>query len=58
MFWALSNDSQGEQSLISAASDVLTGSATAEEVAGRAPQFDAVIGGDGVFGMDDFTSLA
>ena len=58
MFWALSNDSQGDQSLISAASDVLLGSATAEEVVARAPQFDAVIGGDGVFAIEDFTNLA
>ena len=58
MFWALSNDSQGDQSLIGAASDVLTGSATAEEVVARAPQFDAVIGGDGVFAIEDFTALA
>lgn len=58
MFWALSNDAPGEQSLISAASDVLMGAATADDVAQRSPGFDAVLGGDGEFGISDFTNMA
>ena len=58
MFWALSNDASGDQSLIGAASDVLMGQATAQQVADRAPGFDQVIGGDGVFALTDFTGLA
>ena len=58
MFWALSNDSSGDQSLISAASDLLRGGATTDEVMARSVQFDAVLGGDGQFGLDDFTLLA
>ena len=58
MFWALSNDSSGDQSLISAASDLLRGGATTNEVMARSLQFDYVLGGDGQFGLDDFTLLA
>ena len=58
MFWALSNDAEGDQSLVAAANDVLRGGVAAEQVAERAPQFDAVLGGDGVFAMQDFTGLA
>mgnify|MGYP002876364567 FL=1 len=58
MFWALSNDASGDQSLIGAASDVLMGQATAQQVADRAPGFDQVIGGDGAFALTDFTGLA
>ena len=58
MFWALSNDSSGDQSLISAASDLLRGGATTDEVMARSVQFDAVLGGDGQFGLDDCTLLA
>ena len=58
MFWALSNDASGDQSLIGAANDVLMGQATAQQVADRAPGFDAVIGGDGVFALTDFSGLA
>ena len=57
MFWALSNDASGDQSLIGAANDVLMGQATAQQVADRAPGFDQVLGGDGVFEVKDFTSL-
>ena len=57
MFWALSNDASGDQSLIGAANDVLMGQATAQQVADRAPDFDQVIGGDGVFAITDFTGL-
>ena len=58
MFWALSNDAEGDQSLVAAASDVLRGGVAAEQVVARAPQFDAVLGGDGTFALEDFTGLA
>jgi GH18 family chitinase len=58
MFWALSNDSSGQQSLIAAAHDLLSGAATYDHVAARAPSFDQVLGGDGRFTLADFTSLA
>jgi chitinase len=58
MFWAISNDSSGQQSLIAAAHDLLSGAATYDQVAARAPGFDQVLGGDGRFSLADFTSLA
>ena len=58
MFWAISNDSSGQQSLIGAAHDLLSGAATYDQVAARAPGFDQVLGGDGRFTLADFTSLA
>ena len=58
MFWALSNDSQDEQSLVAAASDILLGGVAPEEVIAQAPTFDAVTGGDGAFTIADFTGLA
>ena len=58
MFWAISNDSSGQQSLIGAAHDMLNGAATFDQLAARAPGFDQVLGGDGRFTMADFTSLA
>ena len=58
MFWAISNDSNGQQSLIGAAHDMLNGAATFDQLAARAPAFDQVLGGDGRFTMADFTSLA
>jgi chitinase len=58
MFWALSNDSQDEQSLVAAASDILLGGVAPEEVIAQAPTFDAVTGGDGSFTIADFTGLA
>ena len=57
MVWALSNDSEGPQSLVAAAHDALAGSSF-ETIAGRAPGFDQVLGGDGRFSVSDFTSLA
>ena len=54
MFWALSNDSSGDQSLIASASDLLLGGASFDEVISRSEPFDSVIGGDGHFGLDDF----
>ena len=58
MFWAISNDSEGNQSLISAAHDALLGGSTLGDIAGRAPGFDQVIGGDGMFSISDFTNLS
>lgn len=58
MFWAISNDSSGQQSLIGAAHDMLSGAATFDQLAARAPGFDQVLGGDGRFTMADFTNLA
>jgi chitinase len=58
MFWAISNDSEGNQSLISAAHDALIGGSTLGDIAGRAPGFDQVIGGDGMFSISDFTNLS
>ena len=57
MFWALSNDAAGEQSLITAAHDLLLGGSSYSEVADRGPEFDQIMGGDGIFSMSDFTSL-
>ncbi|KGG27409.1 Chitinase [Prochlorococcus sp. MIT 0702] len=58
MFWALSSDSSGEQSLIGAASDLLRGGASPDQVIARSPGFDVVFGGDGQFNISDFTTLA
>jgi chitinase len=58
MFWALSNDSEGPQSLVGAAHDALRGGVGLDAIAGRAPGFDAVLGGDGRFSITDFTALA
>ena len=55
MFWALSNDISGDQSLIQAASELLRGSATFDEVISRSEQFDFILGGDGQFGLNDFS---
>ncbi|MFN9630273.1 MAG: glycosyl hydrolase family 18 protein [Cyanobacteriota bacterium] len=57
MFWALSNDSEGPQSLIGAAHEAFSGTAL-DVIAGRAPSFDQVLGGNGVFSFSDFTTLA
>ena len=57
MFWALSNDATGEQSLISAAHDLLLGGTSHSEVAARGPEFDQIMGGDSIFSMADFTNL-
>ena len=55
MFWALSSDAQGEDSLIKAANDVLNKGESPTAVAKRGPQFDEIIKGDGHFSMSDFT---
>jgi chitinase len=58
MFWALSNDSEGSQSLIGAAHDALVDGTALASIVGRAPGFDHVLGGDGQFSLADFTTLA
>jgi chitinase len=58
MFWAISNDSEGPQSLIGAAHDALVDGTALASIAGRAPGFDHVLGGDGQFNLADFTTLA
>lgn len=58
MFWAMSNDSEGPQSLIGAAHDALVDGTAMASIAGRAPGFDHVLGGDGQFTLADFTALA
>jgi chitinase len=58
MFWALSNDAEGDQSLVDAAFDGLLGGESLEAIAARAESFDQVIGGDGQFNLSDFTDLA
>lgn len=57
MFWALSNDAEGEASLVEAADDLLRKGASYAEVIERAPEFDAIIGGNGDFSLTDFTGL-
>lgn len=57
MFWALSNDAEGDQSLVDAAFDALLGGESLEAIAARAESFDQVIGGDGQFNLSDFTNL-
>lgn len=58
MFWALSNDAEGDASLVGAADDLLRQGASYAEVIGRAPEFDFIVGGDGQFGLDDFHLFA
>ena len=58
MFWALSNDAEGDASLVGAADDLLRQGASYAEVIGRAPEFDFIVGGDGRFGLDDFLLFA
>ena len=44
MFWALSNDAEGDASLVGAADDLLRQGASYAEVIGRAPEFDFIVG--------------
>ena len=57
MFWALSNDAEGDASLVEAADNLLRQGASYAEVIGRAPEFDAIVGGNGDFSLSDFTGL-
>ncbi|WP_413441420.1 glycosyl hydrolase family 18 protein [Synechococcus sp. MIT S1220] len=58
MFWALSNDAEGDLSLVKAAADLLRQGSSYADVVNRAPEFDYIVGGNGEFSMTDFTSLA
>jgi chitinase len=58
MFWALSNDAEGDLSLVEAADDILRQGGSYSEAVENAPEFDAVIGGNGVFSVSDFTAFA
>ena len=57
MFWALSNDAEGDLSLVNAADDILRQGASYEEAIESAPDFDFILGGNGEFSMSDFTVL-
>lgn len=58
MFWALSNDSNGVQSLVRVADDLLRKGVSYTDVVQKSPDFDAILGGDGAFSLTDFTDLA
>ena len=57
MFWALSNDAEGDLSLVQAADDLLRKGASYADVVERAPGFDSVVGGNQKFSITDFTDL-
>ena len=57
MFWALSNDSEGEQSLVETADDILRQGASYVGAVENAPEFDYILGGNGEFSISDFTAL-
>ena len=57
MFWALSNDAEGEQSLVETANDILRQGASYVEAVENAPEFDYILGGNGEFSISDFTEL-
>ena len=58
MFWALSNDAEGDLSLVETADDILRQGASYADAVGKAPEFDYVLGGNGEFSISDFTALA
>ena len=57
MFWALSNDAEGDLSLVRAADDLLRKGVSYADVVDRAPEFDSVVGGNQKFSISDFTDL-
>ncbi|MDC0269731.1 glycosyl hydrolase family 18 protein [Synechococcus sp. AH-551-N23] len=57
MFWALSNDAQGDLSLVETASDLLLQGGSYSDAIGNAPEFDTILGGNGEFSITDFTDL-
>ncbi len=57
MFWALSNDAEGELSLIETADDILRQGASYALTVENAPEFDYILGGNGEFSISDFTAL-
>ena len=58
MFWALSNDAEGELSLVETADDILRQGASYDAALEASPEVDAILGGNGEFSLSDFTSLA
>ncbi|MEJ6658987.1 MAG: glycosyl hydrolase family 18 protein [Synechococcus sp. ChSW.bin.154] len=58
MFWALSNDAEGELSLVETADDILRQGVSYSEAVKNAPEFDYILGGNGEFSISDFTALA
>ncbi|MDB4485894.1 glycosyl hydrolase family 18 protein, partial [Synechococcus sp. AH-707-B22] len=58
MFWALSNDAEGDLSLVETASDLLLQGGSYSDAIGNAPEFDTILGGNGEFSISDFTTLA
>jgi chitinase len=58
MFWALSNDAEGDLSLVETADDILRQGVSYADAVGKAPEFDYVLGGNGEFSISDFTALA
>ena len=58
MFWAISNDAEGDLSLVEAADDILRQGGSYSEAIGNAPGFDTIFGGNGEFSVSDFTSFA
>jgi chitinase len=58
MFWALSNDAEGELSLVETADAILRQGASYHEAIEMAPAFDNILGGNGEFSVRDFTGLA
>ena len=57
MFWALSNDAEGDLGLVEAADDILRQGASYQEAVSTAPEFDYILGGNGEFSISDFTNL-
>ena len=57
MFWALSNDAEGDLSLVQAADDLLRKGVSYADVVERAPGFDSIVGGNQKFNITDFTDL-
>ena len=57
MFWVLSNDAEGDLSLVKAADDILLQGGSYQEAIESAPEFDCILGSNGEFGLSDFTVL-
>ena len=58
MFWALSNDAEGDLSLVEAADDILRQGGSYSDAIENAPEFDYILGGNGEFSVSDFTAVA
>jgi len=57
LFWVLSNDAEGDLSLVKAADDILLQGSSYQEAIESAPEFDCILGSNGEFGLSDFTVL-